>query len=130
MVGPKSNLAGRTIEDVVVTIPFAKSVQSTSLSVNHGTAHFDDASKCLRWEVGKVPKERSPCLSGGVTLAPGSETPETGPTIMVDFKIVMFSASGLKVTLALSLHFADKLRCKTLSLEQAASSYLTVIILT
>jgi hypothetical protein len=67
------------------------------LQVNHGTAHFDDASKCLRWDVGKVPKERSPCLSGGVTLAPGSETPETGPTLMVDFKIVMFSASGLKV---------------------------------
>lgn len=97
MLGPKSNLAGRVIEDVVITIPFSKSVQSTSLSVNHGTAHFDDASKCLRWDVGKVPKERSPCLSGGVTLAPGSETPETGPTLMVDFKIVMFSASGLKI---------------------------------
>ena len=102
MVGPKSNLAGRTIEDVVITIPFTKAVQSTSLSVNHGTAHFDDATKCLRWEVGKVPKERSPCLSGGVTLAPGSETPESGPTLMVDFKIVMFSASGLKVAARLT----------------------------
>jgi hypothetical protein len=37
MLGPKSNLAGRVIEDVVITIPFSKSVQSTSLSVNHGT---------------------------------------------------------------------------------------------
>ena len=27
----------------------------------------------------------------------GEETPEAGPTILVDFKIVMFSASGLKV---------------------------------
>ena len=29
----------------------------------------------------------------------GEETPEAGPTILVDFKIVMFSASGLKVVL-------------------------------
>jgi AP-3 complex subunit mu len=47
-----------------------------------------------RWEIGKVPKERSPCLNGNVSLVPGSETPESGPTILVDFKIVMFSASG------------------------------------
>ena len=65
MVGPKSTLGGRTIEDVVITIPFTKNVATTNLSVNHGTAHFDDASKCLRWEIGKVPKERSPCLNGG-----------------------------------------------------------------
>ncbi len=30
MVGPKSNLAGRTIEDVVITIPFPKAVQVPS----------------------------------------------------------------------------------------------------
>ena len=36
-------------------------------------------------------------LNGGVTLVGGSETPESGPIILVDFKIVMFSASGLKV---------------------------------
>ena len=42
-----------------------------------------------------VPKERSPCLNGGVTLVAGSETPESGPTILVDFKIVMFSYSIL-----------------------------------
>jgi AP-3 complex subunit mu len=97
MVGPKSNLAGRTIEDVVISIPFSKGIANTNLSVNHGTAHFDDATKCLRWDIGKVPKDKSPCLTGGVTLAPGAETPESGPTIIVDFKIVMFSASGLKI---------------------------------
>lgn len=103
MVGPKANLAGRTIEDVIITIPLSKGIASTNLSVNHGTAHFDDATKVLRWEIGKVPKEKSPCLNGGVTLAAGEETPEAGPTILVDFKIVMFSASGLKVdALALS----------------------------
>ena len=45
MVGPKANLAGRTIEDVIITIPFSKGIASTNLSVNHGTAHFDDATK-------------------------------------------------------------------------------------
>uniref|UniRef100_A0A7S0W2X6 MHD domain-containing protein n=1 Tax=Hemiselmis tepida TaxID=464990 RepID=A0A7S0W2X6_9CRYP len=97
MVGPKSNLAGRTIEDVVITIPFSKGIASTNLSVNHGTAHFDDATKTLRWDIGKVPKDKSPCLNGTVALAPGAETPESGPTMTVDFKIVMFSASGLKI---------------------------------
>ena len=27
----------------------------------------------LRWEIGKVPKEKSPCLNGGVTLAAGEQ---------------------------------------------------------
>ena len=47
-----------------------------------------------RWEIGKVPKEQTPCLNGNVSLVLGSETPESEPTILVDFKIVMFSASG------------------------------------
>ena len=34
-----------------------------------------------------------------ITECTGEETPEAGPTILVDFKIVMFSASGLKVVL-------------------------------
>ncbi len=38
--------------------------------------------QCLRWDIGKVPKERSPCLNGTVSLIPGTETPESGPTVM------------------------------------------------
>eukprot|EP00960_Hanusia_phi_P038158 753299-Hanusia_phi.AAC.12 len=36
MVGPKSNLAGRTIEDVVITIPFTKNIATNNLSGRGG----------------------------------------------------------------------------------------------
>jgi AP-3 complex subunit mu len=36
-------------------------------------------------------------LDGTVQLLPGAQPPEANPTILVDFLIMMYSASGLKV---------------------------------
>lgn len=43
MVGSK--LPGKVIEDVVITIPFAKAVGSTNLTANHGQVRYDDMTK-------------------------------------------------------------------------------------
>jgi len=52
--------------------------------------------KILKWDIGKI-SSKSPVLSGTVTLLPGASIPEMNPIIQVDFKITMFSASGIKV---------------------------------
>jgi len=95
MVGPKNNNT-KTIESVVITIPFPKSIQSTSLTANIGSVQYDEQTKVCRWSIGKLPKEKTPQLSGTVALASGS-VPEANPILTTDFKIMMYTASGIKV---------------------------------
>lgn len=44
MVGPKNNNT-KTIESVVVTIPFPKSILSTNLTANIGSVQYDEQAK-------------------------------------------------------------------------------------
>lgn len=102
MVGTKQT-NGKQVEDTVITIPFPKSVSSVNFTVSTGNFQFDDMTKVCRWSIGKIPKDKSPILEGTVTLAPGPSTPESSPVIQADFKIVMYTASGLKVD-SLAVH--------------------------
>lgn len=103
MVGPK-NTQGKAIEEVVVTIPFPKVISTTNLTANFGNVQYDDLNKVAKWHVGKLPVNKTPMLEGSVSLPPGSFTSaDTNPTLQADFKIQMYSASGLKVD-SLSLH--------------------------
>lgn len=45
MVGCKMTQLKTPIEDVVVTVPFTKSVSTASLSATHGSVTFDDITK-------------------------------------------------------------------------------------
>ena len=45
MVGPKSLPTGKVIEDVVITIPFPKTVSTVSLEATVGSYVFDDMAK-------------------------------------------------------------------------------------
>lgn len=88
----------KVIENVVLTIPFPKSVAaSATLSANVGTVHYDEMSKVCKWSIGRLSRDKVPVLDGTVHLQPGAQPPEANPTILVDFLIMMYSASGLKV---------------------------------
>lgn len=50
----------------------------------------------------RIPKEKSPILEGTVQC-PSGQQPDSNPVIQADFKIVMYTASGLKVD-SLALH--------------------------
>lgn len=54
-------------------------------------------------KVGKVARDKSPILSGNVSLVTGSPQPDCNPIIEVQFRVNQFSASGLRVE-SLSLH--------------------------
>lgn len=104
MVGAK-NTMGKTLENVAVTIPFSKSVASGSFTANIGSASFNDLNKTCKWTVGKITKDlqKTPMLSGTVNLVPGQPPPESAPACLVDFKVNMFSASGIRVD-SLTVH--------------------------
>jgi len=102
MAGTK-NTGGKQVEDVVITIPFPKSISSTTLSANFGTVSYDDITKVCKWTIGKMPSNKTPQLEGTIALPPGATAPDTNPTISAEFKIVMWAVSGLKVD-SLAVH--------------------------
>jgi len=96
MVGPK-NLNNKVVEGVVIIIPFPKSIVSSNLTANIGAVQYDELQKVCKWNIGKLPKDKTPQLSGTVALPSGGLAPEALPTVLAEFKIVMYTASGIKV---------------------------------
>jgi AP-3 complex subunit mu len=91
------------VGDVQLTIPFSKLVSSTNLTATAGEVQYDEINKVCIWKVGKVGREKSPILSGNISVLPGSPQPDSNPIIEVGFRVNQFSASGIRVE-SLSLH--------------------------
>jgi len=86
------------VEDLVVTIPLPKSVSGVLLTTTVGSFDFDSKSKAVVWTLGKWnPVFPQAGISGTITLASGSAVPESTPPISAQFKIPMFTASGVRV---------------------------------
>lgn len=56
-----------------------------------------DATQTLTWTIGKIPKDKSPCLSGTMQLEKGVEQLHEFPTMLVGFKIMGVAMSGLRI---------------------------------
>lgn len=92
--GRNSNISA---EEVVVTIPFPKTLQSISLTCDHGVIKHDEIAKVLRWDIGKMPKDgKSPVLRGSVTF-PQHITPDSAPVVSLKFNIKQMNVSGVGV---------------------------------
>lgn len=102
MVGPK-NCGDKIVEDVLITIPFPKTVATVNLEALIGSTNWDDQTKLFKWFIPKIPKDKTPMLEGSVSLVPGAHPPECNPTVRVGFTVPMFCASGIKVE-SLALH--------------------------
>lgn len=114
-VGPKTTL-GRTVESVRLEVFMPKNVLNCLLTPNQGKYSFDTVQKVLHWEVGRVDVAKLPNIRGTVrsdiaincvhsfhgdhfqvSVAAGSVTLETNPSINVQFNISQMAVSGLKV---------------------------------
>uniref|UniRef100_A0A6A7FNB2 AP-3 complex subunit mu-1-like n=1 Tax=Hirondellea gigas TaxID=1518452 RepID=A0A6A7FNB2_9CRUS len=95
-VGPKQTM-GRTIENVKLEVPMAKSVLSCNLTVTQGKYSFDPVTRVLQWDVGKIDPSKLPNIRGSMSLQSGAPPPESNPTISVQFTISQLAVSGLKV---------------------------------
>ena len=63
---------------------------------------------CLQdvlWNIGKLPRERIPTLSGTVTLAADRPMRDISVAMLVDFTVPMHSSSGLKIS---SMHLENE----------------------
>ncbi|XP_005090947.2 AP-3 complex subunit mu-1 isoform X2 [Aplysia californica] len=95
-IGPKQTM-GKTVENVVLEVPFPKSVLNVTLTANQGKNSFDPVSKLMTWDVGKIDTAKLPNIKGTITLQTGVPVPESNPTITVMFTINTLAVSGLKV---------------------------------
>ncbi|RUS83899.1 hypothetical protein EGW08_008313 [Elysia chlorotica] len=95
-IGPKQTM-GKSIEDVVLEVPFPKCVLNVTLTCNQGKNSFDPVSKLMTWDVGKIDPAKLPTIKGNITLQTGVPIPESNPIITVMFTIQQMAVSGLKV---------------------------------
>ncbi|MCO5559663.1 hypothetical protein L7F22_013264 [Adiantum nelumboides] len=91
------NDPGKQIDATTLEFPLPSSVTSWDLSPNHGSVSNSPGSKTLIWTIGKIPKDKSPCLSGTMHLEKGVEQLQEFPTLLVGFKIMGVAMSGLRI---------------------------------
>ncbi|KAK2140150.1 hypothetical protein LSH36_1461g00046 [Paralvinella palmiformis] len=95
-VGPKQTM-GKTVENVLVEIPFPKTVLNVTLTTNQGKYSFDPVTKLMTWDVGKIDPTKLPNIRGSINLQSNSSPPESNPAISVQFTISQMAVSGIKV---------------------------------
>jgi len=85
-----------TLEDVVVSIPFPKTVKTASLSVTHGSCLYDESTKIAKWTIGKLTKNQTLVLNGTVVVTGGHQSEES-PPINITWTLPSASISGLNI---------------------------------
>lgn len=88
---------GKPVEEVSMRMPLPESASGASLTATVGTVVYDGLSKEVTWRIGRIPKDKLPILTGTVTLGPGRSARDLSLSLFVSFKVMMYSASGLKV---------------------------------
>jgi len=86
------------VEDLVVTIPLPKTVTGVLLTTTCGSFDFDAKLKTVVWTIGKWnPTMSQAGISGTISLTPGVAAPESCPPISAQFRVMMYTASGVRV---------------------------------
>lgn len=93
------------VEDVSVVIPFPKFVRTVNLNATTGRVIYDEASKIAKWNIGQLDEKKRPQLNGSMVLEEDEERMmsaaalgEEQPPLLVNWKILLASVSGLNVS--------------------------------
>jgi hypothetical protein len=54
-------------------------------------------SQVCTWQLGKVPPDKAPCLSGKLTLEAGFDYPQDYPSMLLGWRLVGTALSGTRV---------------------------------
>ncbi|KAI3890601.1 hypothetical protein MKX03_010678 [Papaver bracteatum] len=95
LVGIRNN-PGKTIDNITVQFQLPACVASADLTSNYGTVNILADKTCF-WSIGRIPKDKAPCMSGNLVLETGLECLNVFPTFQVGFKIMGVALSGLKI---------------------------------
>eukprot|EP00252_Welwitschia_mirabilis_P024559 TRINITY_DN732_c0_g1_i2.p1 TRINITY_DN732_c0_g1~~TRINITY_DN732_c0_g1_i2.p1 ORF type:complete len:347 (+),score=60.06 TRINITY_DN732_c0_g1_i2:156-1196(+) len=90
------NDPGKPVDSIVLQFPLPPYVTSSDLTSNHGNVNVLTNKTCS-WSIGRIPKDKAPCLTGNLKLESGVNRLYQYPTILVGFKIMGVALSGLKI---------------------------------
>lgn len=94
------------IEDVTIVIPFPKFVKTANLNVTMGQVIYDEAGKIAKWTIGQLSEKMRPQLNGSMIMEENKEmtasvvsaASEEQPPLLVTWKVLLTSVSGLNVS--------------------------------
>jgi AP-3 complex subunit mu len=92
----KGGAGSLAVEDVILTIQLPRAVRTANLTSTSGTVLFDEATKLVKWTVGKIGPKNIPQLTGVLLLVSG-EQPEESPPVQLSWKVPVASVSGLAI---------------------------------
>jgi len=95
-MGGSSSSNEKPITNVVIHLPLPAVTRATSLNVNVGTIRIDSRTQQVRWEIGRLPKDKTATMEGSITL-PSDYVPDEMPSVRAEFVVKMLASSGLKV---------------------------------
>ncbi|XP_068660377.1 AP-3 complex subunit mu isoform X1 [Aristolochia californica] len=95
LVGMRND-PGKSIDSITIQFQLPTCVASADLSSNHGTVNILSNKDCV-WSIGRIPKDKSPSLSGTLVLESGVDRLHVFPTFQVGFKIMGVALSGLQI---------------------------------
>ncbi|XP_016454796.1 AP-3 complex subunit mu [Nicotiana tabacum] len=90
------NDPGKAIDDISVQFLLPPRVLSADLTSNYGTVNILSNKTCT-WSIGRMPKDKTPSMTGTLVLETGLERLHVFPTFLVEFKIMGVALSGLKI---------------------------------
>ncbi|KAM6597749.1 hypothetical protein CsatA_008273 [Cannabis sativa] len=98
MVGIRND-PGKMIDSITVQFQLPPCIRSADLSSNHGTVNIlanKVPLKCV-WSIERIPKDKTPSMSGTLVLETGLERLHVFPTFEVGFRIMGIALSGVKI---------------------------------
>ncbi|XP_074321076.1 AP-3 complex subunit mu [Silene latifolia] len=87
---------GKTIDSLVVKFQLPPCIVSADMTANHGTVNILVDRTCS-WTIGKIPKDKTPSMTGTMSLVAGMEKLRVFPTFQAEFKIMGVALSGLQI---------------------------------
>ncbi|XP_050223990.1 AP-3 complex subunit mu [Mercurialis annua] len=95
MVGIKHD-PGKMIDSINVQFQLPPCVLSADLTSNHGVVNILSNKMCV-WSIDRIPKDKTPALSGSLVLEAGLERLHVFPIFQVSFRIQGVALSGLQI---------------------------------
>ncbi|GAQ80997.1 Clathrin-associated protein medium chain [Klebsormidium nitens] len=101
-------MPNKVVDSITLVLPLPQAVTSAELAANCGSVHYDAASKTCTWQLGKVPVDKAPCLSGRLTLEPGCDRPRDYPPMLLGWRLVGTALSGVRIDAMNIMHESYK----------------------
>ena len=94
------------VEELVLQIPFSKSLLPKNLHTDCGTVLFDESAKILKWNVGSLPNKEPVTMTGNLEISGTKNSGEMNDynkdiqisDVQLQWKVTNASFSGLSLS--------------------------------